>query len=116
MMQGAIARSAYAQQQAIESGAMEVVGVNVHAEDQTVPAVPAPDYAALAAQQVRRLAEARGRRDAAKVMQALAAVKQAAAQADAPLMPVILEAVRARATVGEISDVFRGVWGEYREV
>jgi methylmalonyl-CoA mutase N-terminal domain/subunit len=115
VMQQAIARSAYEQQRAIESGAMEVVGVNLHAEDQGVSAVPAPDYAALAAQQVRRLVEARGRRDAAQLKQALAALKKAAVQADAPLMPVMLEAVRARATVGEISDVLRGVWGEYRE-
>jgi methylmalonyl-CoA mutase N-terminal domain/subunit len=115
MMQQAIARSAYAQQQAIESGAMEVVGVNVYAEDQAVPSVPAPDYAALAAQQVRRVAEARSRRDAGRAAQALAALRTAAAQADAPLMPLMLEAVRARATVGEISDGLRGVWGEYRE-
>ena len=33
---------------------------------------------------------------------------------DAPLMPLIIDAVRARASVGEISDVLRGVWGEYR--
>ena len=115
VMQQAIARSAYAHQRAIESGATEVVGVNLHAEDQTVPAVPAPDYAALAAQQVRRLAEARQQRDAGKVAHALGAVQAVAAQPDAALMPAILEAVRVRATVGEISDVFRGEWGEYRE-
>ena len=115
VMQQAIARSAYEQQRAIESGEREVVGVNLHADDQAVPTVPAPDYQALAAQQVRRLAEARGRRDAGRVAGALAALRSAAAQADAPLMPLILEAVRVRATVGEISDVFRAVWGEYRE-
>jgi len=63
MMQQAIARSAYEQQVAIESGALEVVGVNKYAQDRAVPSVPAPDYAALAAQQVGRLAEARRRRD-----------------------------------------------------
>ena len=114
VVQQAIARSAYAHQQAIESGAVEVVGVNVYAEDQAVASVPGPDYAALAAQQVSRLVEARGRRDAGKVAQALAALKTVAARADALLMPAILDAVRVRATVGEISDVFRGVWGEYR--
>ena len=115
MMQQAIARSAYAHQQAIESRATEVVGVNVYADDQAVASVPAPDYAALAVRQIRALAEARGRRDTGRVTQTLAALKQAAAQTDAPLMPTILDAVRARATVGEISDVLRGVWGEYRE-
>jgi methylmalonyl-CoA mutase, N-terminal domain len=114
-MQQAIARSAYAQQQAIEAGTTEVVGVNVFAEDQRVAAVPAPDYAALAAQQVRRLTEARQKRDAGTVAQALAALKAAAVQPDAPLMPLMLDAVRVRATVGDISDVLRGLWGEYRE-
>ena len=114
-IQQAIAASAYAQQQAIESGAVEVVGVNLHAEDQVVPSVAAPDYQALAAQQVRRLAEARGKRDAGRVAGALAALKAAANKAEAPLMPVIVDAVRVRATVGEISDALRGVWGEYRE-
>jgi methylmalonyl-CoA mutase N-terminal domain/subunit len=47
------------------------------------------------------------------VRHALAALRAAAAGAD-PLMPVILEAVRARATLGEISDELRGVWGVYR--
>jgi methylmalonyl-CoA mutase N-terminal domain/subunit len=44
----------------------------------------------------------------------LAEFRAAAAGPDAPLMPRILEVVRARATVGEISDVLRDVWGVYR--
>ena len=114
MMQQAIARSAYEQQVAIESGALEVVGVNKYAQDRAVPSVPAPDYAALAAQQVGRLAEARRRRDQGKVTTAIADLRRAAAQPEAPLMPLILAAVRLRATVGEISDALRAVWGEYR--
>ncbi len=114
MIQDAIARSAYAQQRAIESGKMEVVGVNKYADDQSAASVPAPDYAALAAQQVARVAEARRRRDAAKVTRALEDLRGAAAQPVAPLMEPIVAAVRARATVGEISDVLRGVWGEYQ--
>ena len=114
MMQQAIARSAYEQQVAIESGALEVVGVNKYAQDRAVPSVPAPDYAALAAQQVGRLAEARRRREQAKVTTAIADLRRAAAQPEAPLMPLILAAVRLRATVGEISDALRAVWGEYR--
>jgi methylmalonyl-CoA mutase N-terminal domain/subunit len=115
MMQQAIARSAYAQQQAIESGAREVVGVNAYADDRPAPAVPAPDYAALAAEQIERVARARVARDGGRVARALAALRQAASEAEAPLMEQLVEAVRARATVGEISDVWRGVWGEYRE-
>jgi methylmalonyl-CoA mutase N-terminal domain/subunit len=60
------------------------------------------------------LAEARARRDGRAVERALAALESGAVQADAPLMPLLLEAVRVRGTVGEISDVFRTVWGEYR--
>ena len=115
IMQQAIARSAYAQQQAVESGASEVVGVNVYADDRPVPSLPAPDYAALAAEQVGRVAEARRTRDGARVADVLAVLRHAAQQPEAALMPVILDAARARATVGEISDVLRGVWGEYRE-
>jgi len=114
LFQEAIARSAYAQQRAIESGESVVVGVNEYADDQQVASVPAPDYTALAAAQQRRIAELRGRREAGGVKRALGAVEAAARDPAAPLMEPIIEAVRARATVGEISDVLRGVWGVYR--
>ena len=114
LFQEAIARSAYAQQRAIESGESVVVGVNEYADDQEVPSVPAPDYTALAAAQRRKVTELRGRRDAGGVKRALGAIEAAARDAGAPLMEPIIEAVRARATVGEISDVLRRVWGVYR--
>ena len=113
--QRAIARSAYELQLAIESGAMEVVGVNKYAEDTSVPSVPAPDYGALAVQQRKRVAELRGKRETGKVKRALSDLEAAARDGAAPLMEPILAAVRLRATVGEISDVLRGVWGMYRE-
>ncbi|HSD33563.1 MAG TPA: methylmalonyl-CoA mutase family protein [Gemmatimonadales bacterium] len=112
--QHAIARSAYEQQRRIEAGEQVVVGVNQFDDGSGVPTVPQPDYRALAVAQQRRVAEARARRDAAGVEHALAALRQAARTPDGPLMPRILDAVRARATVGEISDVLRAVWGEYR--
>jgi methylmalonyl-CoA mutase N-terminal domain/subunit len=58
------------------------------------------------------VAEARKRRDAG----AAAALDRlgSAARGDEALMPVIVEAVRARATLGEISDTLRDAWGEYR--
>ena len=77
------------------------------------PAIDAPDFSALEAQQKARLAEARGRRDSNAVAHALDALRHAAA-GTAPLMPSILDAVRARATLGEISDALRQVWGVYR--
>jgi methylmalonyl-CoA mutase N-terminal domain/subunit len=78
-----------------------------------VPPIPAPDYSKLADQQKRRLVELRGRRETGYVQRALGALEAAARQPDAPLMEPILDAVRARATLGEISDVLRGVWGVY---
>jgi methylmalonyl-CoA mutase, N-terminal domain len=114
VFQEAIAKSAYAAQRAIEAGETVVVGVNEYTDEQRTPAAPAPDYGALAAEQRSRVAEARGMRDAGCVRRALNTLDAAARGAATPLMEPILEAVRARATVGEISDVLRGVWGVYR--
>ena len=111
--QDAIARSAYAYQQAVESGTRVVVGVNQFAADESPPSIPAPDYSALAAAQRRRVATMRKERDAGKVRNALDGVV-VAAKGSANLMPRIIDAVRARATVGEISDALREVWGVYR--
>jgi methylmalonyl-CoA mutase N-terminal domain/subunit len=71
----------------------------------------APDYSKLADQQRRRLAELREKRDAGNVKRALGALDAAARESSAPLMEPILDAVRARASLGEISDVLRQVWG-----
>jgi methylmalonyl-CoA mutase N-terminal domain/subunit len=111
--QEAIARSAYAMQQAVESGKQVIVGVNRFTENGEPPMMPMPDYSALAAQQMERVRQARKRRDQARVDAARAALEQAARGSDS-LMPRILEAVRARATLGEISDTLRSVWGVYR--
>jgi methylmalonyl-CoA mutase N-terminal domain/subunit len=112
--QAAIGRSAYEQQRAIEAGTQVVVGVNRYASDEPPPAIPMPDYSALADAQRQRVAEARRKRDQGKVQRALGALEAAAREPQGTLMEAILAAVRARATLGEISDVLRGVWGEYR--
>jgi methylmalonyl-CoA mutase, N-terminal domain len=116
-----IARSAYAHQLRIEAGETLVVGVNKFSSDEPPPAIPSPDFSALEREQVDRLRGVRARRDANDVAAALAAIREAAraygGDASAPrvpLMPLIIDAVRARATVGEISDGLRAVWGEYR--
>jgi methylmalonyl-CoA mutase N-terminal domain/subunit len=111
--QEAIHRSAYAAQQATERGELSVVGVNKFADDATPPVIPAPDYSGLAEAQRQRVQEARRRRDARKWRAALDSLTTAARRTD-PLMPEILHAVRARATVGEISDALRAVWGVHR--
>ena len=112
--QDAIAKSAYEQQRRIEDGTDVVVGVNEYVDDAPAPAVAAPDYSGLAAAQRRRLAEARAQRNKAHVERALGALREAARSPQATLMSLIIDAVRARATVGEISDVFRAEWGVYR--
>jgi methylmalonyl-CoA mutase N-terminal domain/subunit len=109
--QEAIARSAYEQQRDIEAGKRVVVGVNEYVTDDAVPTIAAPDYSTLADQQRRRLSDVRGKRDTGKVKSALAALQGAARDPSGPLMEPILDAVRARATLGEISDVLRSVWG-----
>ena len=111
--QEAIARSAYAIQQAQESGERVVVGLNRFSDDSPPPSVSAPDFSALEARQRARLADVRARRSPDAARQALDALRSVAAGTD-PLMPPILDAVRARATLGEISDELRTVWGVYR--
>ncbi len=111
--QEAIARSAWAIQQELESGRQVVVGVNRFADDEPPPLLPAPDYTALETRQRERLAAVRTRRAAPRVAAALESLGTAA-RGTAPLMPPILEAVRARATIGEISDTLRATWGVYR--
>jgi methylmalonyl-CoA mutase N-terminal domain/subunit len=112
-LQEAIARSAYALQQAQESGELTVVGVNRFTDDSARPTIVAPDFPELEARQRTRLAAVRAARDDSAAERALAAVAQAA-RGTQPLMPPIIEAVRARATLGEVSDTLREAWGVYR--
>ncbi len=109
-----IQQAAYEYQRAIESGERVIVGLNRYV-DQTSASPPLlridPE---IERTQVERLASLRARRDATCVKSALANVEDTA-RTDRNLMPALLEAVKAYATVGEISDAFRRVFGEYRE-
>jgi methylmalonyl-CoA mutase N-terminal domain/subunit len=115
-----IGRSAYEHQLRVERGDVVIVGVNRFADGSESPVMPAPDYSALERDQVARLRTMREHRDAGLVTAALDALREAAGgyvQETAnrtPLMPLIVDAVRARATVGEISDCLRERWGTYR--
>jgi len=111
VFQEAIARSAYEQQRAVEEKKRVVVGVNEYITGEPTPPLPAPDYSKLAEEQKRRLASLREKRNSGNVKRALQTLEAAAREADAPLMESILDAVRARATLGEVSDVLRSVWG-----
>jgi methylmalonyl-CoA mutase N-terminal domain/subunit len=112
--QDAIARAAYEHQRTVETGERVVVGVSRFRVDEPPPAIPAPDYSALAERQRARVREVRSTRDPEVCAAALTALRAAAESRDGVLMEPILAAVRARATVGEISDSLREVWGTYQ--
>jgi len=107
-----IQRAAYEHQLAVERGEKIVVGVNAYQGGEEVE-IEQPDFPALEAAQKRKLEEVRARRDDDAVHSTLAAVREAARGTD-NLLPPIIEAVRALATIGEISDVLREEWGVYR--
>jgi methylmalonyl-CoA mutase, N-terminal domain len=113
--QDEIQRAAYAHQRAVEAGDIGIVGVNCFRTDEPAARIVAPAFAELEAAQQRRLREQRARRAADAVNATLARVARAATGSD-NLMPVIIDAVRAGATLGEISDVLRGAWGVFRGV
>jgi isobutyryl-CoA mutase large subunit len=109
-----IADAAFAYQQALEKGTKRVVGVNVHtatfARDLEIMRVSHEVELA----QRELLAARRAQRDNGRVQAALAAMV-AAARTDENLIPTMLEAARAEATLGEICDALRAEWGTYRE-
>jgi methylmalonyl-CoA mutase N-terminal domain/subunit len=111
--EAAIARAAYEHQQMVERNERVVVGVNDFIVDEAPPAIPAPDYSQLAEMQRGRVRETRRDRDATVHAATLAELHGAASAADGHLMEPILAAVSARATVQEISDVLRKVWGTF---
>jgi methylmalonyl-CoA mutase N-terminal domain/subunit len=109
-----IGRSAYEFQLRVESGSTVIVGVNKFTDDAPPPTIPTPDFSALEREQVSALSALRTSRDAPKVEEALRALDQAAGNGAHLLMPVIIDAVRARASVGEIADTLSKRWGAYR--
>jgi len=115
-----IARSAYEHQLRLEAGETTIVGVNKFLDGSEPPAISIPDYSSLEREQRERVAAVRRNRDAAQVAGALSALKKAAGRKAAEhnaalgLMPLIVNAVKARATVGEISETLAGEWGRYQ--
>jgi len=109
---GEIERSAYAVQQQIDSGERVVVGVNKFTVDEEEHYDPLRVDPAIGDEQCARLAALRADRDQVAVDAALDAVRAAARGTDNVLHP-LRDALRARATVGEVSDALREVWGLY---
>ena len=113
-VQREIQQAAFECQRAVERGEQVVVGVNRYtaAQEGAVPTLRIDPEIEQA--QVERLRRLRARREAAPVRTALARVEEAARSSE-NLMPPILQAVEAYATVGEIADALRRVFGEYKE-
>ncbi|MFH1382512.1 MAG: methylmalonyl-CoA mutase family protein [Chloroflexota bacterium] len=113
-IQQEIRRSAYNYQNAVDSGEQVVVGVNMFATGEE----PANEIfeidESVEKKQVERLKKLRSERDNEKVKKALEEVRRVA-RSDDNTMPALIDAVKAYATVGEISDALRDVFGDYRE-
>jgi methylmalonyl-CoA mutase, N-terminal domain len=113
-IQNEIQTAAYAYQQDVESGKRITVGVNRFRRDDEHPIPALHIDPALEQAQIERLRQVRASRDQSVVGQKLTTIKETAHGAG-NLVPPILEAAAAYATVGEISDALRAVFGEYRE-
>ncbi|MGA9524831.1 MAG: methylmalonyl-CoA mutase family protein [Myxococcaceae bacterium] len=109
-----IGESAYRYQRELEKGERLTVGVNAFKSESEIPIELLKIDDEVAREQVERLQQVKAERDQAAVDAALAKVEAACRGTD-NLMPPVLEAVKAYATLGEVSDVFRKVWGQYRE-
>jgi methylmalonyl-CoA mutase, N-terminal domain len=113
-IQGEIQKAAYEFQRAVEKKDQIVVGVNdfVTEEDRTIPILRID--VEIERSQIARLNALRAKRDSARAQSALAELQRRAATTE-NLLPAILAAVEAYATIGEISDGLRRVFGEYQE-
>ena len=113
-VQDEIRRSAYLHQQKVESGEAAVVGVNVRREEEPEREPPAAAGGGVEERQREKLRLLKASRDGGRTEAALARVRETARTKE-NLMPAILEAVKAYATVGEICGVLREEFGEFRE-
>jgi len=113
-----VARQAYRFEQALASGEVGKVGVNCHVADGAAPADPEVELyafdAAVAATQVAKLTRVRRERDDRAARAALARLSDEA-RGTGNLMPAIVEAVKAYATLGEINRAMKDVFGEHKE-
>ncbi|MET9142507.1 methylmalonyl-CoA mutase family protein [Streptomyces sp. NPDC004042] len=110
---GEIERNAYRIARETDSGERVVVGVNRFRLDEEEPYEPLRVDPAVEARQAQRLAALRAARDQPAVDTALTALKRAA-EGDGNVLPPMKEALRERATVGEVCGALREVWGSYR--
>jgi methylmalonyl-CoA mutase N-terminal domain/subunit len=112
--QGALADSAYAFEKAVGSGERVIVGVNKYASVDEEELDILRIGSEIETAQRARVAGVRSNRDPARVTAALEAITAAAATQE-NLMPLLVDAARARATEGEMSAAMKSVFGGYRE-
>jgi len=109
-----IANASFEYQHSIETGEQKIVGVNAFVEKNEDPIELLQIDESAGKHQLEKLATLKSRRESAKVRQSLDALRRAA-ESKENTMPFILDAVRAYATLGEICDTFREVFGTYTE-
>ncbi len=109
-----IAEASYRYQSEVEKEQRVIVGVNRYVQEDETPLEILRIDPALETKQIERVRATRAGRDSAAADAALAELKRAAA-GDANLMPLIMNASRARVTMGEMCDALRDVWGIWRE-
>ncbi|HET9440805.1 MAG TPA: methylmalonyl-CoA mutase family protein, partial [Longimicrobiales bacterium] len=115
-MQEEIQRASYRHQLEVEAGRRPIVGVNVLREEEGQLTMERPDYSALEEQQRAKLVRFKAGRDQKAVQTALNQVRQGAVDPRSNLLPIIVEAVKQKVTLGEISDVLRAEWGVFKGV
>ncbi|NJE01575.1 methylmalonyl-CoA mutase [Thermococcus sp. JdF3] len=113
-IQKEIAESAYKYQREVEEKKRIIVGVNEFIVDEPLDVEILKVDPSIREKQIERLKKLRSERDSKKVEEALDKLRKAAETDDENLMPYIIEAHRHLATLGEVTDVLREVWGEYR--
>ncbi len=109
-----IARAAYEWQRKVDSGEIPIVGINTFVEEEETKMKILRVNPEVRERVVSRLKKLREERDNSKVRDALDSLRKVADEGEENLFPYILEAVKAKATLGEISGVLREVWGEWR--
>ena len=113
-IQKEIAESAYKYQKEVEEKKRIIVGVNEFVTDEPLDVEILKVDPSIRDKQIERLKKLRSERDSKKVEEVLDKLRNAAETEDENLMPYIIEAHRHLATLGEVTDVLREVWGEYR--
>ncbi|WP_366938846.1 methylmalonyl-CoA mutase family protein [Thermococcus sp.] len=113
-IQKEIAESAYKFQKEVEEKKRIIVGVNEFVTDEPLDVDILKVDPSMRGKQIERLEKLRSEREGKKVEEVLDKLRNAAETDDENLMPYIIEAHRHLATLGEVTDVLREVWGEYR--